>query len=171
MQGVAEESMSDSNLLQTYLAERDVACPGCGYNLRGLASEACPECRQALRLSVSLERPVTRAWFTTIIPLWIVGGGAAVAMLIVFVVAGDEILPDLMDMIRGRGGNDVMWMFIVYPTLVAIALTIAAWRLSRAKGRRWFVSTPYQALVRNWSLVASIGAVVIWTAWLFGEVR
>lgn len=30
--------------LAAYLADRDVACPGCGYNLRGLKSRECPEC-------------------------------------------------------------------------------------------------------------------------------
>ncbi len=27
-----------------FLSERDVACPGCGYNLRGLVGRVCPEC-------------------------------------------------------------------------------------------------------------------------------
>ncbi|GAB5497618.1 MAG: hypothetical protein Phyf2KO_26980 [Phycisphaerales bacterium] len=30
--------------LAAYLADRDACCPGCGYNLRGLASSQCPEC-------------------------------------------------------------------------------------------------------------------------------
>lgn len=163
--------MSDLDLLKTYLAERDVACPACGYNLRGLASEACPECRQPLRLEVMLERPITKAWFATIIPLWIVGGGSTIAMLIVFLVAGGKIIRDLLRLFRGRGGDEFLWMLIVYPTIVAIVLTPAAWQLSRAKGRRWFATTPHQALVRNWCLAVSIGTVVIWTAWLFREVR
>jgi hypothetical protein len=163
--------MSDEQLLKSYLADRDEACPACGYNLRGLASDACPECRQALRLSVVLERPVTKEWFTTIIPLWIVGGGATVAMAIVFVVAGDRLLPELLRLFRGRSGDEELWMLIVYPTAVALMLTPPAWKLSRAKGRRWFTTTPRQLLVRNWSLAMSIGAVVIWTAWLFRQVR
>jgi len=27
-----------------YFADKDVACPYCGYNLRGLTDEVCPEC-------------------------------------------------------------------------------------------------------------------------------
>lgn len=30
-----------------YLANHDVACPGCGYNLRGLHTKACPECSRS----------------------------------------------------------------------------------------------------------------------------
>jgi hypothetical protein len=30
--------------LKGYLARRDVPCPSCGYNLRGLRTGACPEC-------------------------------------------------------------------------------------------------------------------------------
>lgn len=37
--------------LERYLADRsDVACPGCGYDLRGVRGETCPECGRALRL-------------------------------------------------------------------------------------------------------------------------
>lgn len=37
--------------LARFLAERDVHCPSCGYNLRGLAADRCPECGQTLVLS------------------------------------------------------------------------------------------------------------------------
>jgi hypothetical protein len=30
--------------LEGYLARRDVPCPSCGYNLRGLSEGTCPEC-------------------------------------------------------------------------------------------------------------------------------
>ena len=34
------------------MAEQDVPCPGCGYNLRGCQGTACPECGMRLRLAV-----------------------------------------------------------------------------------------------------------------------
>ncbi|MEQ8770763.1 MAG: hypothetical protein RIB60_09685 [Phycisphaerales bacterium] len=46
--------------LELYLAERDVPCPGCGYNLRGLTEAACPECARAVDVS-ELEYPSSRA--------------------------------------------------------------------------------------------------------------
>lgn len=48
---------SDSDMLRSYLAERDCACPGCGYNVRGLPSGRCPECNQVLVLLVGLAEP------------------------------------------------------------------------------------------------------------------
>jgi hypothetical protein len=33
-----------------YLEGRDVACPGCAYNLRGVRQDRCPECGRALTL-------------------------------------------------------------------------------------------------------------------------
>ena len=43
---------SDDSLLQQFLAERDLPCPVCTYNLRGLGSTSCPECGARLDLRV-----------------------------------------------------------------------------------------------------------------------
>jgi hypothetical protein len=40
-----------------YLAQRDIPCPSCKYNLRGLKENRCPECNQELVLSVQLVEP------------------------------------------------------------------------------------------------------------------
>lgn len=42
----------DSTPLAEFLHERDIACPVCSYNLRGVKASACPECGHALTLSV-----------------------------------------------------------------------------------------------------------------------
>ena len=44
--------------LREFLATRDAACSGCGYNLRGLQSDRCPEC--AAHLSIDQFEPATR---------------------------------------------------------------------------------------------------------------
>jgi hypothetical protein len=44
-------------MLTTYLAGRDAACPHCGYNLRDLAGDRCPECGDGLALRVGLAEP------------------------------------------------------------------------------------------------------------------
>lgn len=44
-------------LLEQFLSERDVVCPGCAYNLRGLKSDRCPECGDELELSLKLVEP------------------------------------------------------------------------------------------------------------------
>jgi hypothetical protein len=42
--------------LRAFLAVRDVACPGCGYNLRGLGSNRCAECGLLVDLGVQPRR-------------------------------------------------------------------------------------------------------------------
>ena len=38
--------------LSHFLAENDVPCPHCGYNLRGLTASVCPECKHDLQLKI-----------------------------------------------------------------------------------------------------------------------
>jgi hypothetical protein len=45
--------MSEGTLpLAQFLADRDQPCVGCGYNLRGLATDRCPECGAGVRLGI-----------------------------------------------------------------------------------------------------------------------
>lgn len=39
-------------VLRVFLTDRDVPCPVCRYNLRGLGSTTCPECGVRLDLRV-----------------------------------------------------------------------------------------------------------------------
>lgn len=39
-----------NSVLRAFLADRDVPCPHCGYNLRGLQAGVCPECKHDLQL-------------------------------------------------------------------------------------------------------------------------
>ena len=45
------------DFLQAFLEGHDIACPGCGYNLRDLRGSHCPECGDELRLQVGLVEP------------------------------------------------------------------------------------------------------------------
>jgi len=38
--------------LERYLADRDLACPSCKYNLRGMRGEVCPECGEPIKLDL-----------------------------------------------------------------------------------------------------------------------
>lgn len=53
--------------LASYLRARDVTCPGCGYNLRGLSASVCPECRQELELRVGLAEPKLGLWLASVV--------------------------------------------------------------------------------------------------------
>lgn len=48
----------EDDVRRAFLSERDVACPKCGYNLRGGAGDECPECG----LKIVLEVAGRKAW-------------------------------------------------------------------------------------------------------------
>lgn len=43
----------EAAMLREVLATRDVSCPRCGYNLRGLGQPRCPECGLVVRVSTA----------------------------------------------------------------------------------------------------------------------
>jgi hypothetical protein len=55
--------------LAHFLASRDVPCPSCDYNLRGLKGDVCPECSQRLVLRVGLAEPRQRAFVAAVVAL------------------------------------------------------------------------------------------------------
>lgn len=65
---------TDAELLLAFVAERDMCCPLCGYNIRGLTAPRCPECGKALVLTVGLAEPALGMWLATLIPLCLSAG-------------------------------------------------------------------------------------------------
>lgn len=66
---------SQRSLLRRYLADHDVPCPRCEYNLRDLESDSCPECGEPLsytKVKRGLPRPNDAAMSLTEIGLEIV---------------------------------------------------------------------------------------------------
>ena len=57
----------DAAALIAFVSARDVECPSCGYNLRGLKGVVCPECRQKLHLTVGA-RPRTGLLIAALAP-------------------------------------------------------------------------------------------------------
>jgi hypothetical protein len=46
----AEAQLPEPVRMARYLHDRDVYCPGCGYNLRGVQTNVCPECGRSLTM-------------------------------------------------------------------------------------------------------------------------
>lgn len=61
---------SESELLALYLADRDIPCPSCGYNMRGSEKCVCPECGKALVLGVGLGDWMQNARAACFASLW-----------------------------------------------------------------------------------------------------
>ena len=81
---VTEDPITDeSSLLVDFLSQRDVPCPLCGYNLRGLNSMKCPECGRQLRLSVGLAEPFLRGWVMLATGVF-ASAGVGVFLLVLF---------------------------------------------------------------------------------------
>lgn len=74
-----------SDHLASYLADHDAPCPSCGYNLRKLLGEHCPECNQLLELRIGLVEPRIAAFVTGLIGL-AMGVGFNGLILVFFVI-------------------------------------------------------------------------------------
>jgi hypothetical protein len=84
------DTVADAELLARYLADRDVPCPKCGYNLRTLSGRCCTECGTALRLGVSPVEPILRAWIASVVAA---ATGAGIGMLFLALILGRAGMP------------------------------------------------------------------------------
>lgn len=65
----ALDTTDDTAALAAFLAQRDITCPNCHYNLRGLQSDQCPECGLGLALQVDLVEPKMAGFIVGLIGL------------------------------------------------------------------------------------------------------
>ncbi len=141
------------DLLRAFLADRDVPCPGCGYNLRGLPSDRCPECNQPLVLRVGLAEPRLGAWLGAVSGLLSGAGAALVCLLIVAVFTLRFGPPDRRE----------VFAIVELPFIMLAVDGMLAALLIRARGRAWFRSlTPIaqRAVIGGcWLLLC---AFVVW---------
>ena len=57
---------SDQEMLTQFLADRDVLCPACNYNIRQLQGNTCPECGCELLLNVGYVG-LSNKWITALV--------------------------------------------------------------------------------------------------------
>src|SRR3954447_11182572 len=92
--GPSQVAEDEVELLRLYLADRDVACPQCKYNLRNLIGTRCPECGEQLQLRVTPVEPRQAAPIAGLILL--AAGGGMNGMLLIYVI---------MEALSRRGGG------------------------------------------------------------------
>ncbi|QYK47242.1 MAG: hypothetical protein KF838_10675 [Phycisphaeraceae bacterium] len=78
-----------ARMLREFLASNDAACPVCGYNLRGLLHQACPECNAPLSLGVTSENLSIGPWVLAIVSFAMAAGfdGVVATVLTVVMIA------------------------------------------------------------------------------------
>lgn len=104
--------------LRSFLEHADVPCPGCGYNLRGLQTDHCPECRQELTLRVTLAEPKLGPWITGLVGLSCGIGFNGLILSAWFVMSQFSA--------RGRSIPREVLLAGVFP-LILLAALLAAW--------------------------------------------
>lgn len=134
--------MDDAATLREYLADRDVPCPSCSYNLRGLATPACPECNQTLVLAVRLAEPKLAAWIAGLIALCCGAGFSG----LLFVYA---TLRSFLDgFITGSGE----FFAVTLGPLALFLPLLVAWVRGRRRVQRWSPAAKVAVAAGLWLL-------------------
>jgi hypothetical protein len=121
--GGTAETEGQATFLLAWLRDRDVPCPLCAYNLRGLTSPRCPECGHELRLTVALTEPYLKAWLTM-----------AVALLL---PAGLGLLWIVIVPAHGLPGGPQEWLAVPILYQIACVPLASAAVVGRRRVQRW----------------------------------
>lgn len=83
----------ESELLKQLLALREIPCPVCGYNLRGIESDKCPECGAKLDLRVGSSDLKLGLWIAAILGVALPLGFGLIMTLLFSYMSLKEGLP------------------------------------------------------------------------------
>jgi len=144
---------STKELLRAFLVGRDVLCPACGYNLRDLLGERCPECGEEVVLQVGLVEPRHAAAIAGVIGLAAGAGMSGLLLVYLFVQA----------VLYGRNCGGVGWFFVINFLGFgieggAMAFWLRYWRGVRrlSTGARWKLVAGCWALTAAYFLVFTL---------------
>ena len=147
-----DQSQQESELLKQLLALREFPCPVCGYNLRGIESDKCPECGAKLDLRVGSTDLKIGPWLACVLSAALPLGFAVVM----------TALGAIFSLIYGL--SDAGQFFF----LGGLAITYSAVLIVLIRKRRALWSRPRRAQVffatwlslACWAVVAIVLAVV-----------
>src|SRR5436305_5139677 len=137
------DEKSEDQLLVEYLGTRDVACPRCAYNLRGLTSSRCPECGKELQLNVAVLERSLKAWITL---------AASVAA-----AAGVGVL--FLCLIRRLGWPPYMRFWGNIGTFYCFAAPVLLWPVVGFRRKFVWLSPPAQWLIAGIAVALSSTAL------------
>ncbi|NLE59493.1 MAG: hypothetical protein GX616_14110 [Planctomycetes bacterium] len=118
-----------------YIADRDVPCPVCGYNLRALTVPRCPECGREVVLSIRLVEPYMRAWVTLAVA---VSASAGVGLFLILILVMEGRLPS--GNIHSGLKLFIECHFIGSIPAAVVVLLVRRWFLRRGKPVQWTIA-------------------------------
>ncbi len=144
---------ANADILRAFLADQDVECPSCRYNVRGLRTDVCPECNQKLTLRLALAEPRMAGFVAGLV-------GLSMGLGVHAMLAGWFIVMQF----RRFGGGPPLRDFVL---LLALALVhaVLVWFWVRNRGRLTRASAS-----ARWSLVVACYLVSIGTFVIFVQV-
>lgn len=164
--------LTEAELLKAYLAERDVACPGCGYNLKGCVTEKCPECGS--KIGIRVQAQAQTLWW---LPILVVTGWAAMIayLAIRFIPIWRELYVRFVE--EGWKPDATIWIRLLLlhaPVAMAIAIVVLAlpWKMTRRdRNARGIWQLLGRLLVIHAALSMAISQVletlIFWVPWVF----
>jgi hypothetical protein len=151
----APPAADDGVELTRFLAGRDVPCPLCGYNLRGLTTPRCPECGRELRLSIGLTEPYLRAWIV-LAAAACASGGTGLFFVMMIARAG---WPSTFGSPARIFVMNCSLMYFILTIPVAVAVLVARRRLLRLPaGLQWLLA--WLAVAGSTAAMIGFAAVV-----------
>ena len=139
---------SDQEMLRDYLADREVACPVCSYNLRGLDGNHCPECGARIDLRVGSIDLRLGPWLASVLSIALPMGFTGILALMATIGAQRSV--------SWRSGD---WVILIVgwglTTIYAVALIV----LSKRRGR--FLRRPAAQQWRRAALLAVVMLVLL----------
>lgn len=152
---------SEAELLAEYLRSRDVPCPACQYNLRGVSDGVCPECGLAVTARVAESVQHRAYWLAALSALvWpLLFNGILVGMYVFLAV--DALLRK--DSLRNVASDGRLPVLLVSFVLLAVSLGLLGFLL-RTWSRPWRPRTRRAVL---WVLGAIFALHAFWIVPMF----
>jgi hypothetical protein len=131
---------AEQAMLAEYLRERDVACPSCKYNLRGLTTARCPECGQQIKITITLKEPYLKAWIALVAASCI---SAGMGIFVLFLAMNiDDLIPSSSVHLSA---SEILWFCISWYCIASIpGAVIAIWFrrrfVAQPRSRQWIVA-------------------------------